>query len=281
VLEVVLIVQLLAPIVLGLPIWIWGNVSTKRRERARSQQASSAGGQRLVPLQCPACGAPVPLQREACPCPSCGATVTPPSEYVRMLELRTLATAELARAERQWRWSRWTSSPILGLLLVLASLAWFALVVYAIIEVDWSRWVDIVLLMTAGFLSAAGIFGAFGLADAGKKLPPLPASEFMHPPAASASCKHCSAPIAFATDELATICPYCGGDNYREAVARAAQLDASTQEQAASGSLLDAVRELDERRDMLFSIIGVSLIVELLYGFFALFGTCADWLNSP
>ena len=279
-LEAVLIAQLAAPIVLGLPIWLWGNISSKRRERARNEEASG-GGQRLVPLQCPTCSAPVPLQREPFPCPSCGATVTPPSEYVRMLELRARATAELARAERRWRWSRWTSSPILGLFLIVASLAWFALVVYAMIEVGWGLAVDIVTLMTAGFLSAAGIASAFGLSAAGDKLPPLPAHEFMHPPAAPATCKHCSAPIAFATDELATICPYCGGDNYREGLARTAQLDASTREQAAADSLLDAVRELDDRRDMLFSIIACSMAVELLYGALALYGTCSDWLNSP
>ena len=39
--------------------------------------------------------------------------------------------------------------------------------------------------------------------------------------------------------------------------------------------------ELDNRRDMLFSIIACSMIVELLYGLLALYGTCSDWLNGP
>lgn len=281
-LKAVLIVQLVAPIVLGIPAWILGSILPSRRERGLSGGAGGAGaGQRLAPLQCPTCSAPVPLHREAFPCPSCGATVTPPAEYVHMLELRTQAVAELARAERRWRWSKWTSSPLVGLVLVLASVAWFVLVVVAMVELGWSREVDIVLLMTAGFLSTAGVVSAFGLVAAGKTLPPVPAGRFMHPPAAAATCTHCSAPIAFAVDELAAICPYCGGDNYREALAHEAQTQATNQERVAYSSLLAAMRELDGRRDMLLSIIGVTMVVELLYGVFVLFGTCSDWLNGP
>jgi Zn finger protein HypA/HybF involved in hydrogenase expression len=282
VLKAILVVQLVAPLALGIPIWLWAKISSMRRERSQQRQGGRARvPERLAPLVCPKCSAPVPLQREEFPCPSCGATVTPPAEYVRMLELRARASAELARAERRWRWSRWTSSPLVGLVLGLASVAWFTAVVYAMIETGWGLGIDIVTLMTAGFLCAAGVVSAFNLVAARKALPALPAGQFMHPPAASATCKHCNAPIAFARDELAAICPYCGGDNYREALARLLQADASTQEQAASASLLDAVRELDDRRDMLFSIIGCAAIVELLYAALAIYGACSDWLNGP
>lgn len=281
-LKAILLVQLIAPIVLGVPIWLFANISSSRRGRSTSRDGgTSAGADRLAPLQCPHCSAPVPLHREPFPCPSCGTTVTPPPDYVRMLDLRARAVAELARAERRWRWSRWTSSPLVAVPLALASVAWFVLVVYAMIETGWGRGPDIVILMTAGFLSGAGIASAFGLVAAGNALPPLPAHEFMHPPAAAATCRHCNAPIAFEVDDLAVICPYCGGDNYRELLARAAQTDASSQEQAASDSLLDAMRELDDRRDMLFSIIACGMVVELLYGIMVAFGTCSDWLNSP
>ena len=94
-----------------------------------------------------------------------------------------------------------------------------------------------------------------------KGIAPLACDPVHAPARRSATCKHCHAPIAFARDKPAAICPYCGGDNYREALARLLQTDASTQEQAASDSLLDAVRELDDRRDMLFSIIGCAAIV--------------------
>lgn len=282
VLKAVLIVQLVAPAVLGVPIWLWGNAWATRRERARQEQAGTAGrAERLAPLTCPSCSAPVPLQRERFPCPSCGATVTPPAEYVRTLDLRARAIAELARAERRWRWSRWTSSPVAGALLVLASVAWFVAVIYAMYEVAWPFALDIVILMTAGFLSVSGVVSAFGLVAARDRLPPVLAARFMHPPAASETCRHCSAPIAFPAETFAVICPYCGGDNYREALARTAQTDATTQEQAASDSLLDAVRELDDRRDWLYSIIACSLAVEVLYGLLAAYGACSDWLNSP
>jgi Zn finger protein HypA/HybF involved in hydrogenase expression len=282
VLKTILIVQLAAPILLGIPIWIWSSISSSRRARRGARDGGSASGaQALAPLQCPNCSAPVPLQGEPFPCPSCRATVTPPPEYVRMLAMRKFAVAELARAERRWRWSRWTSSRLVTLPLALASMAWFALVVWAVIEMGWGRGVDIVALMTAGFLSGAGIASAFGLDAMGDRLPPLPAHGFMHPAAASASCRHCNAPIAFAEGELAAICPYCGGDNYRELLARVAQTDATTHARAANDSLLDAIRDLDERRDWLFSIIACAAAVEILYAVFALFGTVSDWLNSP
>jgi predicted RNA-binding Zn-ribbon protein involved in translation (DUF1610 family) len=103
----------------------------------------------------------------------------------------------------------------------------------------------------------------------------------MQPPAATASCKHCNAPVGFAASQFALICPYCGGDNYREQAVRAARADASAQEQAASASLLDAVRELRDRRDWLFAIVGCAAIVELLYAVVAVFGMVSDWFNGP
>ncbi|HSN28427.1 MAG TPA: hypothetical protein VLT45_19210 [Kofleriaceae bacterium] len=278
----ILIAQLVVPLALGIPLLIWGDSLLGRRKRDDDPlpTGSAAGAKRLEPLQCPHCSAPVPLHREPFPCPSCGETVTPPNEYVQMLDSRAKAMATLARAERRWRWSRVTSSwPFAGAVL-LASIAWFVLVVIAVFEAGWGRGPDIVLLITAAFMSGAGVVGAYALLDAGDKLPPLPARDFMHAPAAAAICRHCSAPIKFAEDQLALICPYCGGDNYRETLARAEELDAATRAYAATRSLLDADDDLKERRDWVFSIIATGAVVELLYGTFVLYGYVSDWVSN-
>ncbi len=162
----------------------------------------------------------------------------------------------------------------------LGSIAWFVLVVWAMVVDGWGLWADLVLVITAAFLAVAGVVGAYGLLDAGDKLPPLPPRGFMHPPAADATCRHCNAPIHFAEDQLALICPYCAGDNYRETLARAAETDAASREYAATTSLRDAADALDDRRDWVFSIIGAGAAVELLYGTFALFSYVSDWLSN-
>lgn len=277
----VLIIQLVVPLVLGIPALIFSERVSSWRGGGSSQAGGSAyGATRLKPLVCPHCSAPVPLQREPAPCPSCGETVTPPPEYVHMLDARAEAMSELARAERWWRWSRWTSSPLVGLVLALGSVAWLVVVVWAVIVSGWSIYADLVILMTAVAMSIGGVVVAYLLVSAGQSMPPLPPHQFMHPPAAAAICKHCNAPIRFAEDELATLCPYCEGENYRETLARAAETDAIYREQAAATSIRDAVSALDERRDWVFGIVGIAAIVELLYGSFALFSYVSDWLSN-
>jgi hypothetical protein len=53
---------------------------------------------------------------------------------------------------------------------------------------------------------------------------------------------------SYYADTFATLCMYCGADNYREALAQAAQADASSQVTAAKKSLRDATLDLDARR---------------------------------
>ena len=281
----VLIIQLVVPLVLGIPALIVSEWLPYRRSKSDSSVGGSAyGATQLKPLQCPHCSAPVPLQRQPAPCPSCGETVTPPPEYVHMLDSRAQAIAELARAERWWRWSRWTSSPIVGIVLALASVAWLVVVVWAMIVTGWSMWANLVLGMTVAALSIGGVVTAYLLIDSSDSLPPLPPRAFRHPPAASATCKHCNAPIRFQDDELATLCPYCQGENYRELAGRVAETDAVYREQAAATSLVEAKRALDERRDWVLGTFGIAALVELLYGSFAVFGWVSDlvshWLDS-
>nr|HEX4318487.1 hypothetical protein [Kofleriaceae bacterium] len=280
-LEAVLVAQLVAPIVLGVPVWIWGQTTSNRRDSSKRGRDRAGGGARLAPLVCAQCSAPVPLHDAPFACPSCGARVEPPADYVTTFEMRAAARRELAHAERRWRWSRWTSSLPAVVLLAAASLAWMGLVGDALLVVDWPMGLDLVVVMTALFLSGAGFAAAFGLRSASAKLPPLPELEFMTAPAAAADCTHCNAPVAFEADAFAAICPYCGADTYREALASSASHDAGVQEQRAGASLLAAVRELDERREMLFAIVGVSLVVEILYATVAVIGTVSDWINGP
>ena len=277
----ILIIQLVVPLVVGIPALILSERFSGRGSSAGSSMGGSAyGASRLKPLQCPHCSAPVPLQRQPAPCASCGETVTPPPEYVHMLDSRAQAIAELARAERWWRWSRWTSSPIVGLLLALGSIAWAVAVVWAMIVSGWNGYLDLVIGMSVAALSTGGVVAAYLLIDSSDSLPPLPPHQFMHPPAASAICKHCNAPIHFGEDELATLCPYCEGENYRETAARAAETDAIYREQAAATSIVEAMRALDDRRDWVFGAFGIAAMVEVLYGSFALFSWCADWVSN-
>ncbi|MEO7110609.1 MAG: zinc ribbon domain-containing protein [Polyangiaceae bacterium] len=279
-LEGLIIVQYVVPLLLGGPLLvpsIFDKLSAKSvAEESAEEKSVAAKASALAPLMCPGCGAPVPLESASFPCPHCHAQITPPDAYVHTLELRKHAVIRLKRAERKWRWSRWTSSPLVTIPMRLFFVSWFVVIVWAAFVVDWPGLVLLLAAILAGFELAGGWFYASYYASARKTLPALPAVKFLKAPTAAGACAGCGAPIQFPADTFATICMYCGADNYREALAQAAQADAGSQVRAAKKSLRDAVKDLDDRRGELIAFVGLMVVAELFYGAFFIVGSIYD-----
>jgi hypothetical protein len=268
------------PLLLGGPLLvpsIFEKLTAKNvAEESAEEKSIAAKARTLAPLMCPSCGAAVALESASFPCPHCHAQITPPDEYVRTFELRKRAVIQLKRAERKWRWSRWTSSPLVTIPMRLFFVSWFVAIIGAALVVDWPGPVLILALILAGLELAGGWFYASYYASARKTLPALPAVKFLNAPTAGGACAGCGAPLQFPADTFATICMYCGADNYREALAQAAQADASSQVRAAKKSLRDAIKDLDDRRGELIAFVGLMVVAELFYGVFFIFGSIYD-----
>jgi predicted RNA-binding Zn-ribbon protein involved in translation (DUF1610 family) len=278
--KTIIVVQYVVPLLLGGPLLvpsIFDRVTAKNKTQSDvDEQGAPAKGRALAPLMCPSCGAAVSLESASFPCPHCQAQITPPDEYVRLFELRERAVLQLKRAERKWRLSRFTSSPLMTIPLRLAFFAWFFAIAAAGLTLDWPTPLLALAALLAGLQAFIGWFFVSVFSDAAKTLPPLPSTKFLKAPSSSGACMGCGAPIQFAADSFATICMYCGADNYREALAKDAQRDAGAKASAATKSLRDAIADLDGRRSELISFIGVMVIAELLYGGFLLIMTISD-----
>ena len=280
--EIVLGAHFVMPLVLGIPAIVYierFDDTRKKADAATKADAVDAKGKPLEPLHCPSCGGPVPLEGDSFPCAHCGATVRPPDDYVAMLSLRHAAIAELRRAERRWRWSRWSSSRPFTIGLRASFLAWFVLVCFLELVVDWPHGVLLLGLIVA--LLECGVGWALGsvYADARATLPALPDGTFVKLPAEVATCASCGGPIRFGEGELAVICAYCGGDDYRERLAKTARTDAGGKEAAAQKSLLAAVRELDSRRKEVITYFAFIGFAELFYAVVFSLVALGDWMG--
>lgn len=263
--------QLVVPVALGLPALRSMSAVREHRRRGtpRAGQAADAtsGTSALAPLTCPACHAPVPLLAAEFACPYCAARVAPPDDYVRTLAGRAQAQRELARAERRWRWSRWSSARVTTVTLRVLLIAW-SLLVLAACAVMSDSWPGLVLLLAVILMIVLGLVGMAlisVLAAARRELPPLPARDFAHCPAEDAACHGCAAPVRFAEDAWSVLCGYCGSDEYRAGAVAAARADAGAHLSAARSSLLEAVRALDMRRSEVLAVLSLMVIAEAFF----------------
>ncbi|MFT3692105.1 MAG: hypothetical protein QM831_03120 [Kofleriaceae bacterium] len=266
--EVIMAINWAVPLVVGVPVMIWGSYGDDKKPLRRTKRKTADAapeGKTLAPLRCPQCSSPVPLQPTESHCPSCNALVKPPEDYVQLFQLRRAAMFELRRAERRWRWSRWSSSIISTTLIRLVFTAWFVAVCYAAITVDWGG-MSLIGFIFGLFELVGGWYGAWAYGIARKTLPRLPKTHELNVPAAPATCLGCGGPIQFGASELSLICPYCGADNYRESLARAVHGHARENERAAGKSLLDATRELEARQQGLQGFAVFMAIAVMFYG---------------
>lgn len=283
--DAVVLAELVLPLVLGGPFLFSERLQerlTPARRRATKAARSNNGESAsrtpaLVPLVCPSCRASVALEADAFPCPHCGAEVRPPPEYVAALADRQGALRELARAERIWRWSRWTSSRPLLILLRIAIVVWLLAVCFSALVLS-ETWPGPVLGL-AGILAVlfliVGLSFVSALADERAKLPLLPKSEAFHCAAETGDCNTCGAPIQFPENRLATLCPYCRSESYRAALAEVERREATAKRAAASESLLDAVNALDARRSDVLVFIVFLAFAEVFYA--VIFGLGWAW----
>jgi predicted RNA-binding Zn-ribbon protein involved in translation (DUF1610 family) len=271
---VLIVVQVAFPLAVGgplLPSWMRPARLHRNATRASAAASGAPPGPRLAALVCTVCSAPVPLLAASFPCPHCGAQVSPPDDYVRAIAARGAFDEELARAERIWRWSRWSTARPTLIVARTAIVVWGLFVFASIIAVSDRGWPKSVLFV-AGILIAVELIMGFAFASmldgVRRQMPPLPAASAFRCKAEITSCTSCGAPMRFAEDRVACPCLYCGADCYRAGAASIARQDAEDARGKASASLLDAVRARDERFSDFQGYVVFLAIAEVFYTVF-------------
>ncbi len=255
--------------------------SSSASATASASASASTRGLALAPLRCSGCGAAVPLLAESFPCPFCKHAIQPPADYVATLQLRRRAAEELQRAEKFWRRARLMCSKPVAFVLYLLVPTWglSVLVGSAILgenDSDWPKMLLFLAFILAVVMQFVGLAYAATLKETRDALPSYPPlSEFNGPDQAGA-CQHCQAPIAFEANSFSATCMYCGGENFRQALASAAHADAAKKEEVAHYSLASSVNALLDARKERTSVLGLLAIAELFYavifGLGAIFG---------
>lgn len=289
--SIVIAAQLILPLAAGAPILLSKKLADEmsadkrraRRERRsdRKHGAKPPNAKKLAPLKCASCGSPVPLEGEVFPCRHCHAEVTPPAEYVAALRDRAATADQLVKAERMWRWSRWTSSPLLLWPLRIAVIAWLALVIVSVawLREDWPKMVLFLAVILAMLLVLVGLAWISGMARERNTLPALPTNDVFAAPAADGTCTTCGASVHFHEGRVAMLCLYCATEAYRVEAANAEAQKAKSDHAAASQSLLDAMVARRDRRNELLLLVAFMGIAEIFYAVVFVFAAVADFVG--
>ena len=242
----------------------------KRAEAGRMETALEFPA--LQPLNCPACGAGVPLRGDAMQCPSCGHRFAAPREYGQIGVFRDQAARRLKRATRYWRIANVLTSRWMGRALIALSLWLIASIPLLYIGRDDLAYAARLLPPSVPLVILAGLAYVFWIptlwATAGMLSPKarraLPTLETgtSHGGAETASCAQCGGAIRFEKNDLAAVCGYCGVETYRARLAWKLRDLANEDRKRAAFSLVDAMKSV---RDAVEDIVSTPMIFAFIF----------------
>lgn len=214
----------------------------------------------LQPLNCPSCGAGVPLNESAMKCPSCRNVFPVPREYQEIRHARHLASVKIDRAQKLWRLvSFLTSNWTLGVVIVLALWLTFCLVVILTwIDtqslVPFDRFSDTYYVPYLTLLFWIAMLAFIAISISIKFRSELPVIENI-PAAAKAEtvrCANCGGTIAFDAGQFGSLCGYCGVETFRVKIARLTAIaEGKTAEKASNRLSSEMERFADAIEDYL------------------------------
>lgn len=244
----------------------------------------------LQPLNCPACGAGVPLRGAVMVCPSCSSRFAAPRAYESIRVLRDEAARRLRRATRYWRITNVLTSRWMGRALVALSLWLVASIPLLYVGWDNLAYAERLLRPSAPHVILAGLAYVFWIptlwATAGMLSPKarqaLPTLETSAAPvgAEAANCSQCGGAIRFEKNDLGALCGYCGVETYRARLAWNLHHVANDARKRATFSMIDAMKAVRAAVEdivatpMIFAFIFI-IAPAFLMGAYAL----AEWLG--
>lgn len=216
----------------------------------------------LRPLNCPSCGAGVPLNESAMRCGHCGTEFPVPPEYEQIRTARAKTAVTLHRAERYWRIVSTLTSKravVLALIAAVWLITCLVVIILAYGTPDIARFEDAAcsfLLPTATLVIWILMLLFIAMSVSMKIRAVFPRIENIGAAATegSGNCSDCGGAIRFERGGLAALCGYCGVATYRVKIAVRAADEASGTAERSSAILVEQMARFRDSVDEYLSI---------------------------
>ncbi len=223
----------------------------------------------LQPLNCPSCGAGVPLNESAMNCRHCGTEFPVPPEYEEIRTARTKTARTLRRAERYWRIVKVLTSKR-AIVLALAAAVWLivclVVIIFAYGTPDIDRFTQvaspqIMPVATLVMWILMLLYIALSVSMTIRKRLPKIDNIGTAATEASGNCSNCGGAIRFERGDLAALCGYCGVATYRVKIAVRSAVEASNAADLSSALLTRQMRQFSASVEDYLSVPILFIVV--------------------
>lgn len=247
---------------------------------------------KLKPINCQNCGAGVPLQENEMICPNCGTKSKVPENYFDVAHARQAINGKIRDAatylkRADWLASNWVRLAI-GLLVLWLS---FSLVMFFVLSYNgnfepYQSWVkaNAIVKMVSKLAVFTWLFWIFslllGFLSWSQRLrKTLPTIEFNENLGTSktANCSQCGGAISYQSNDLATVCGYCGVETYRAKLAWKLKNLTNSAHEKANFSLIESKKYVEDAIEEIWGtpkvLMFLLMLVAIIFGGFGLIST--------
>lgn len=216
---------------------------------------------KLKPINCQNCGAGIPLQENEMICPNCGTKSKAPENYFDVAHAREAINSKIRDAATYLKSADWLSSHWVRVAIGL-SVIWliFSLTMFFVFSYQKDFEPYQTLLNTNSTVKRLKTFGLFAwlfwiislslgfLSWSPRVRKTLPTIEFNENLGTSetANCLQCGGTISYQSNDLATVCGYCGVETYRAKLAWKLKNLTNSAHEKANFSLIEAKKYVED-----------------------------------
>ncbi|MEK7724516.1 MAG: hypothetical protein AAB336_09230 [Acidobacteriota bacterium] len=255
------------------------------RRKGKSPPIATDNLPKLKPINCQNCGAGVPLSEKEMICPNCGTKSKAPENYFDVAHARETINGKLRDAaiylkRADWLASNWIRLAI-GLLVLWLS---FSLVMFFVLNYhgnfepyeSWfkanviTKTVSKIAVFTHLFWIISLTLGFLSWSPRLRKT--LPTIEFNENLGTSetANCSNCGGVISYQSNDLATVCGYCGVETYRAKLAWKLKNLTNSAHEKANFSIIETKKYVEDAIEEIWGtpkvLMFLLMLVVIIFG---------------
>ena len=261
------------------------------RKKGKNPPIVAVNLPKLKPINCQSCGAGVPLQEIEMICPNCRTKSKVPEDYFDVAHAREAINGKIRVAATYMKYADWLASNwvrlSIGLLVLWLS---FSFVMFFVLNYHkdfepYGSWfkanaiaetISKFAVFTFLFWIISLLLGFFVWSPRLRKT--LPTIEFneKHGTSETASCSQCGGAISYQSNDLATICGYCGVETYRAELAWNLKNLTNSAHEKANFSLIETKKYIEDAIEQIWGtpkvLMFLLMLVAIFLGFVKLTG---------